>query len=55
MTQTGRLEGRVCVVTGASGGIGAATVELFQSEGARVAGADLLDGAARAISRCRST
>jgi NAD(P)-dependent dehydrogenase (short-subunit alcohol dehydrogenase family) len=45
MTQTGRLEGRVCVVTGASGGIGAATVELFRNEGARVAGADLLDGA----------
>ena len=45
MTQTGRLEGRVCVVTGASGGIGAASVELFQREGARVAGADLLDGA----------
>jgi len=28
--------GRVCVVTGASGGIGAATVELFQREGATV-------------------
>jgi NAD(P)-dependent dehydrogenase (short-subunit alcohol dehydrogenase family) len=34
----------VCVVTGASGGIGAATVELFQREGARVAGIDLLPG-----------
>jgi NAD(P)-dependent dehydrogenase (short-subunit alcohol dehydrogenase family) len=41
----GRLEGRVCVVTGASGGIGAATVELFQREGATVVGVDLLDGA----------
>jgi NAD(P)-dependent dehydrogenase (short-subunit alcohol dehydrogenase family) len=41
----GRLEGRVCVVSGASGGIGAATVELFQGEGAIVAGIDLLDGA----------
>jgi NAD(P)-dependent dehydrogenase (short-subunit alcohol dehydrogenase family) len=30
------------VVTGASGGIGAATVELFQREGAKVAGVDLL-------------
>ena len=39
----GRLEGRVCVVTGASGGIGAATVELFQREGAKVAGVDVLD------------
>jgi NAD(P)-dependent dehydrogenase (short-subunit alcohol dehydrogenase family) len=38
----GRLEGRVCVVTGASGGIGAATVDLFQAEGATVAGIDLL-------------
>jgi NAD(P)-dependent dehydrogenase (short-subunit alcohol dehydrogenase family) len=38
----GRLQGRVCVVTGAAGGIGAATVELFQREGAKVAGVDLL-------------
>jgi NAD(P)-dependent dehydrogenase (short-subunit alcohol dehydrogenase family) len=36
-----RLEGKVCVVTGASGGIGAATVALFQREGAKVAGVDL--------------
>jgi len=41
----GRLEGKVCVVTGASGGIGAATVELFTREGAHVAGADLAAGA----------
>jgi NAD(P)-dependent dehydrogenase (short-subunit alcohol dehydrogenase family) len=33
----------VCVVTGASGGIGAATVELFRAQGATVAGVDLLD------------
>jgi NAD(P)-dependent dehydrogenase (short-subunit alcohol dehydrogenase family) len=37
----GRLEGKVCVVTGALGGIGAATVEAFRREGATVAGVDL--------------
>jgi NAD(P)-dependent dehydrogenase (short-subunit alcohol dehydrogenase family) len=43
MAATGRLDGRVCVVTGSSGGIGAATVELFQREGAKVVGIDLLE------------
>jgi len=38
----GRLQDRVCVITGAAGGIGAATVERFQREGAKVAGVDLL-------------
>jgi NAD(P)-dependent dehydrogenase (short-subunit alcohol dehydrogenase family) len=37
-----RLEGKVCVVTGASGGIGAASVAIFQREGAKVVGVDLL-------------
>jgi NAD(P)-dependent dehydrogenase (short-subunit alcohol dehydrogenase family) len=37
----GRLEGKVAVVTGAAGGIGAATVEVFEREGARVVGVDL--------------
>jgi NAD(P)-dependent dehydrogenase (short-subunit alcohol dehydrogenase family) len=36
-----RLENKVCVVTGACGGIGAATVAVFQREGARVVGVDL--------------
>ncbi len=40
----GRLEGKIAVVTGAAGGIGAATVEVFQREGATVVGVDLLDG-----------
>ena len=40
----GRLEGKVCVVTGALGGIGAATVQAFRREGATVAGVDLRDG-----------
>lgn len=33
------------MVTGAAGGIGAATVEVFQREGAKVVGVDLLEGA----------
>jgi NAD(P)-dependent dehydrogenase (short-subunit alcohol dehydrogenase family) len=40
-----RLEGKVCVITGASGGIGAASAELFAREGAKVIGVDLLAGA----------
>ena len=36
-----RLEGKVCVITGAAGGIGGASAALFQREGARVVGADL--------------
>ena len=40
-----RLAGKVCVVTGASGGIGAATVQRFQDEGATVVGVDLLPDA----------
>jgi len=41
----GRLDGKVCVVTGAAGGIGTATVEAFQREGAKVAGVDLAENA----------
>jgi NAD(P)-dependent dehydrogenase (short-subunit alcohol dehydrogenase family) len=40
----GRLDGKVCVVTGARGGIGGATCEAFAREGARVVGVDLVDG-----------
>jgi NAD(P)-dependent dehydrogenase (short-subunit alcohol dehydrogenase family) len=38
-----RLEGRVCVITGAAGGIGAETAALFKAEGAVVVGVDLHD------------
>jgi NAD(P)-dependent dehydrogenase (short-subunit alcohol dehydrogenase family) len=37
----GRLAGKVCVITGAAGGIGSATAEAFSREGARVVGVDL--------------
>jgi NAD(P)-dependent dehydrogenase (short-subunit alcohol dehydrogenase family) len=37
----GRLDGKVCVITGASGGIGADTARLFKAEGATVVGVDL--------------
>jgi NAD(P)-dependent dehydrogenase (short-subunit alcohol dehydrogenase family) len=42
---SGRLQDKVCVVTGAAGGIGAETVARFQSEGARVVGVDLAENA----------
>jgi NAD(P)-dependent dehydrogenase (short-subunit alcohol dehydrogenase family) len=51
---TGRLEGKVAVVTGAARGIGRATVEVFIAEGARVVATDLdattLGETARALS-----
>jgi len=45
----GRLDGKVCVVTGAAGGIGDATCELFLAEGATVVGVDLKSGERIAI------
>ena len=45
----GRLQDKVAVVTGASSGIGMATVELFVAEGARVVAADINDAAGAAL------
>ncbi len=37
-----RLDGKVCVITGAAGAIGSATAAVFAREGARVVGVDVL-------------
>src|SRR5512145_1437318 len=46
--ESGRLQDRVAIVTGAAGGIGAVTVERFAREGAYVAAVDL-PGTERAL------
>jgi NAD(P)-dependent dehydrogenase (short-subunit alcohol dehydrogenase family) len=43
MSPARRLEGKVCVITGVAGGIGAATAARFAREGARVVGVDLVE------------
>lgn len=41
----GRLEGKVCVITGAASGIGAESARIFAAEGAHVVGVDVAPGA----------
>ena len=43
MSAAGRLEGKVCVITGVAGGIGGATAAVCAREGARVVGVDLAE------------
>ena len=50
----GRLDGKVCVITGAAGGIGGASAEAFAREGARVVGSTS-HRARPASCRCGST
>jgi NAD(P)-dependent dehydrogenase (short-subunit alcohol dehydrogenase family) len=49
----GRLDGKVCVITGAGGGMGRDAARLFTEEGARVCVADVaLDAAEETVSLC---
>jgi NAD(P)-dependent dehydrogenase (short-subunit alcohol dehydrogenase family) len=49
----GRLDGKVCVITGAGGGMGRDAAILFSEEGARVCAADVdLDAAQETVASC---
>ena len=49
----GRLDGKVCVITGAGGGMGREAATLFTAEGARVCAADVvLDAVEETVEMC---
>ncbi len=45
----GRLEGKVCIITGAARGMGEATARLFAAEGARVILTDVLEAEGKSV------
>ena len=50
----GRLDGKVCVITGAGGGMGRDAASLFTEEGAKVCAADVnLDAAQETVAALR--
>ncbi|MBM3340568.1 MAG: glucose 1-dehydrogenase [Betaproteobacteria bacterium] len=51
MVKPGRLQGKVALITGASGGQGLAEAELFAAEGAAVILADVIDAPGKALAR----